>query len=108
MSADLLGALLFGGALAVTCALLGVLIGGSVSGASHFHPGRLRRWLRRFFLAAVGAMIAAAIVFALPSHTLTGMFTWLVAFAAFVLGYRFASGRRMLRALDSGIAVGLH
>jgi len=108
-----LSALLLGGALAMTCAVVGALIGASVSTASRFHPGRWKRWLRRAavaaLLATLGWLITAAVGFALPSSSniVTGMALF-VGFSAFTLGYRFVSWRRMLRALDSGIAVGLH
>ncbi|MBI1213881.1 MAG: hypothetical protein GC190_20660 [Alphaproteobacteria bacterium] len=122
MQAVLLNALLVGGALAAACALLGIVAARSVTASRRFHPGAVRRWLRRLafglMLIAVGAAIAAfvALIFqtsafaALP-HSLAGALCaaiWLAAFEAFRMAYRIASRRRMLRALDSGIAVGLH
>ncbi len=108
MSVDLPGALLLGGALAMICALMGAAIGNATSSATRFHPGRLRRWLRRLALVAVASVPAALASIALPLLSLTtSAAIWLVALTAFGLGYRFASSRRLLRALDSGIAVGL-
>ena len=109
MSVDLSGALLLDGALAMMCALLGAVIGNAISSATRFHPGRLRRWLRRLALVSAAASPPALASIALPSLTIaTSAAVWFVALAAFGLGYRFASSRRMLRSLDSGIAVGLH
>ena len=109
MTIDLTGALLLGGALAIICALMGALIGNAISSATRFHPGRVRRWLRRLALVAVAAIPAVLATAALPSPTIAaGAAVWFIALTSFGLGYRFASSRRMLRALDSGIAVGLH
>ena len=122
MQAVFLNALLYGGALAATCALVGAFAASAVSSENAFHPGFVRRWLRRLayavLLATVGASLALGVAlilqapaFAALSHALTGALgaaIWLAAFEAFGFGYRLARRRRMLRALDSGIAVGLH
>ena len=111
MPTALLGALLFG---ALTARMF--------SAAQTFHPGLFRRWLRRSVLGlswlAVATASAAGVVSALRTGTfsaptpmltlIVGMMIWFVALSAFAIGYRFANGRRMLKALDSGIAVGLH
>lgn len=122
MQVVFLNALLTGGALAVICALTGAFGASAVSTQNRFHPGFVRRWLHRLayaaVLTAVGTLLAFSVAlllqtqaFATLPHPFTGALgaaIWLAGFEAFGFGYRFARRRRMLRALDSGIAVGLH
>ena len=122
MQAILLNALGFGGALAAACALTGATIANSISTTRRFRPGSLRRWLERLMFALVlviaGTMIGVCVAFALQTQAFValphdysgpiGAAIWLAGFEAFGFGYHLASRRRMLRALDSGIAVGLH
>jgi hypothetical protein len=122
MQSVVLSALLAGGALAVTCALAGSLMANSVGTSSRFHPGRMRRLIHRLMFGvlqlALGFLLAMCIAFILQTRPFAalpsgytgalGAALWLASFDAFGSGYRFASRRRMLRALDSGIAVGLH
>jgi hypothetical protein len=122
MQAILLNALGFAGALAAACALTGAMIANSISTTHRFRPGSLRRWLERLMFALMliiaGTLIAVCVAFVLQMQAFValphvysgplGAAIWLAAFEAFGFGYRFASRRRILRALDSGIAVGLH
>jgi hypothetical protein len=113
----------FVGALLLGLALAGALFGASTaslfSPAQTFHPGFFRRWLRRIAVSLFAAGIAAggaALILQItafaqdaPSLALTaGAALWLVILSAFGFGYRFANGRRMTKALDAGLAVGLH
>lgn len=122
MQAILLNALLLGSALAATCALTGAAIANSISTRRRFRPGALRLWFGRLafllLLIFAGVVIAMCVAFILQTQAFAalphdysgpvGAAIWLAAFEAFGFGYRFASRRRMLHALDSGIAVGLH
>ena len=122
MQAILLNALGFGSALVAACALTGATIANSISATHRFRPGSLRLWLGRLafllLLLLAGSMIAVCVAFILQTEAFValpraysgpvGAAFWLAAFEAFGFGYRLASRRRMLRALDSGIAVGLH
>lgn len=109
MTTDLLGALLLGSALTMICALMGAMIGSAIRSATRFHPSPVRRWVRRLALVAVATVPAMLVGLVLPSPTIaTSAALLAVSLTGFGMSYRFASGRRMLRALDSGIAVGLH
>jgi hypothetical protein len=120
MQTILLSALLLGGALAVVCAWLGVHVANLFGAVQRFHPSFVQRLLRRLVLglmivavgsanAAVVTVVMQGIAFAAPPQSmLVGPAIWAAGVAAFGLGYRFARGRRMLKALDTGIAVGLH